>query len=61
MKALRRNIFLILMILSLLALTGSDVECEDGDLEFDWPNIEILHPHGDVFWPDVIYVEPYWY
>jgi len=34
---------LVLMVLSLGMLTASDVECEDGDFEFDWPSISYDH------------------
>jgi len=43
MKRWQTWMTLTLMILSLGFLTASDVECEDGDLEFDWPSFDFDH------------------
>jgi hypothetical protein len=40
MTWLRRNIFKALMGLSLFILPGADIECEDGELEIDWPDFD---------------------
>lgn len=38
MSRWRNTIFKVLMILGLAALPGADIECEDGDFEFNWPS-----------------------
>jgi hypothetical protein len=61
MTRIRRNIFKILMILALFALPGSDVECEDGEFEFDWPDIGYDHEDywdGGYWVATPVYVEP---
>ena len=45
MKRWKTWMTLALMVLALGMLTASDVECEDGDFEFDWPNISYGHDH----------------
>lgn len=57
MRWMRRNIFKILMIVSLLALTGADVECDDGELEIDWPDFEVERYYPG-YWVEPVYVEP---
>jgi hypothetical protein len=36
-----------LMTLSLGFLTASDVECEDGEVDFNWPDISYGHDYHD--------------
>ncbi|MBI4581709.1 MAG: hypothetical protein HY718_18580 [Planctomycetes bacterium] len=55
MDRLRCNIFKILMILALVALPGSDIECEDDEFEFNWPSFH----HDDGYWVyEPVYIEP---
>lgn len=38
MSWIRRNFLKILFIMTLFALPGADIECEDDEFEFDWPD-----------------------
>ncbi|HOA72856.1 MAG TPA: hypothetical protein PL151_07845 [Phycisphaerae bacterium] len=38
MSWIRRNLFKILFVLTLFALPGADIECEDDEFEFNWPS-----------------------
>lgn len=58
MTWLRRKLFLVLMILSLVTLTGSDVECEDDEFEFDWPDIDVHDDYDGGYW---VYEPCCWY
>ena len=48
----------MLMILALGVMTGADIECEDGEFEFDWPSIDIDDDYDDGYW---VYEPCCWY
>ena len=45
MKRWKTWMTLALMGLALGLLTASDIECEDGDLKINWPDISYGHDH----------------
>jgi hypothetical protein len=56
---MRRNLFKILFVLTLFALPGADIECEDGEFEFDWPSFGYDDDYYDHY--HGYYVEPVYY
>ncbi len=46
------------MILALFAMAGADVECEDGDFEFDWPEFGVEHVDDGYWVAEPVYVAP---
>ena len=60
MSWIRRNFLKVLFILSLFALPGADIECEDGEFEFDWPSFG--YDDDYYYWGGPVYYEPCcWY
>jgi hypothetical protein len=58
---MRRNWLKIAFIVILFAVPGSDIECEDDEFEFDWPDIEVEHDHwyhGGYWVAEPVYVAP---
>lgn len=58
MSWMRRNIFKILFVLTLFALPGADIECEDDEFEFNWPSFRHDRDYYPGYWYEPVYYEP---
>lgn len=57
MTAIRKNVFKALLVLACVALPGADIECEDGEFEFNWPKINVYDGYDGWGYGGFVYVD----
>ncbi len=56
MNKKRKLAFGLLIVLSFLALPGADIECEDDELEINWPDFD--RDDGYFYYHEDVWYEP---